>query len=173
MLLPLVILAGLSVIAGKAFDVTGFLAPVFEAASGHGVEAAAGHGGEHHGGGVVLLLSILMVTLGIGGAFAVYQKGWIDAAAAARRLGPLYRLSYNKFYIDEIYNVLVVKPLLLLSRVALVFDLGIIDGIVNWWGRTTKGGGDAFAALQSGRVRDYLLFMSLGVVAVLGVWLWL
>ena len=114
-----------------------------------------------------------MVTLGIGGAFAVYQKGWIDAAAAARRLGPLYRLSYNKFYIDEIYNVLVVKPVLLLSRVALVFDLGIIDGIVNWWGRTAKGGGDSFAALQSGRVRDYLLFMSLGVVAVLGVWLWL
>jgi NADH-quinone oxidoreductase subunit L len=173
MLLPLVILAVLSVIAGKAFDVTGFLAPVFEASSGHGVEAAAGHGGEHHGGGVVLLLSILMVTLGIGGAFAVYQKGWIDAAAAARRLGPLYRLSYNKFYIDEIYNFLVVKPLLLLSRLALVFDLGIIDGIVNWWGRVAKGGGDSFAALQSGRVRDYLLFMSLGVVAVLGVWLWL
>ena len=103
----------------------------------------------------------------------VYHKGWIDPEKMAGRLGPLYRLSYNKFYIDEIYHALIIAPLLALCRISLTFDLGVIDGMVNLWGRIAKGGGESLAALQSGRVRDYLLFMSLGVIAFLGVWLWL
>ena len=63
--------------------------------------------------------------------------------------------------------------MLALSRISLLFDLGVIDGIVNLWGRVAKGGGESFAALQTGSVRDYLLFMSLGLAVVLGVWLWL
>ena len=65
------------------------------------------------------------------------------------------------------------KPVLGFSKISLVFDLGVVDGIVNWWGKVAKGGGESFAALQSGSVRDYLLFMSIGAAAVLGVWLWL
>ena len=64
-------------------------------------------------------------------------------------------------------------PLLAISRISLVADLNIIDGIVNWWGKVAKGGGESFAALQTGNVRDYLLFMSLGIAVVLGVWLWM
>ena len=106
-------------------------------------------------------------------AWVVYHKGWIDPEKMARRLGPLYRLSYNKFYIDEIYHALIVAPLLWWCRLCLSFDLNIIDGMVNLWGKIAKAGGDSLAVLQSGRVRDYLLFMSLGVIAFLGVWLWL
>jgi len=170
MLLPLVILAVLSVVAGWGHEgISEFLGRTLSAGGHEG-----GPGGGHEGGShIVLYLSLAMVTAGIGGAFAVYQMGWIDPEKAARRLGPLYRLSYNKFYIDEIYSALIVKPVLGLSRLSLVFDLGVVDGIVNWWGKVAKGGGESFAALQSGRVRDYLLFMSVGVAAVLGVWLWL
>ena len=165
MLAPLVILAVLSVIAGWGHvSFTEFLGRTLHVA-GHG----EGHGESH----LVLYLSLAMVTGGIGMAWVVYHKGWIDPEKMARRLGPLYRLSYNKFYIDEIYHALIIAPVLALGRISLTFDLGVIDGIVNLWGRIAKGGGESLAALQSGRVRDYLLFMSLGVIAFLGVWLWL
>jgi len=164
MLGPLVILAVLSLCAGWGTAVTDFLAPVFE----HGES----HGEGHHGVNIVLVLSVVMVAFGILMAWAVYQKRWISAERTAARLGPLYRLSYNKFYVDEIYGVLIVKPLMGLSKVSMLFDTVVVDGIVNWWGKVTKGGGESFAALQSGNVRDYLLFMSVGAAAVLGVWLW-
>jgi NADH-quinone oxidoreductase subunit L len=165
MLGPLVILAILSVIAGWGHvSFTEFLGRTLHVA-GHG----EGHGESH----LVLYLSLAMVTGGIGMAWVVYQKGWIDPKKMADRLGPLYRLSYNKFYIDEIYHALIIAPVLALCRLSLTFDLGVIDGVVNLWGRIAKGGGESLAVLQSGRVRDYLLFMSLGVIAFLGVWLWL
>jgi NADH-quinone oxidoreductase subunit L len=165
MLAPLVILAVLSVIAGWGHvSFTEFLGRTLHVA-GHG----EGHGESH----LVLYLSLAMVTGGIGMAWVVYHKGWIDPEKMARRLGPLYRLSYNKFYIDEIYHTLIIAPVLALGRFCLTFDLNVVDGMVNLWGRIAKGGGESLAALQSGRVRDYLLFMSLGVIAFLGVWLWL
>ena len=117
--------------------------------------------------------SLAMVVLGIGSAWAVYQKRWIDPDRVARSVPPLYKLSFNKFYIDEIYNFFIVKLVLLMAKVSAIFDLGVIDGIVNWCGKVAKGGGDSLAALQSGNVRDYLFFMSLGAAVVLGVWLWL
>ena len=141
---------------------------------GHGAEAAGGHGGGHHGMfNIVFFISLAMVTLGIGFAWAVYQKRWISAEGMARRWPLLYRISFNKFYVDEIYHFFIVSLVLLWARLAMLFDLGVIDGIVNWWGRVAKGGGEAFSGLQSGNLRDYLLVMSMGVVAVLGVWLWL
>ena len=66
----------------------------------------------------------------------------------------------------------IVRPLLALARGALRFDLGVIDGIVNGVAATARGWGAALARLQTGRVRDYLLFMALGLAAVLGVLLW-
>jgi NADH-quinone oxidoreductase subunit L len=168
MLLPLIILAVLSVAAGWGHGVTDFLGRVLPEA-GHG----GGHGEGHGGVNIVLVLSLVMSLGGIGLAWVVYQKGWIDPEKIARRLGPLYRLSYNKFYIDEIYHALLVAPVLSLGRACLSFDLNVIDGIVNLWGRIAKGGGESLAVIQTGKVRDYLLFMSLGVIVFLGVWLWL
>jgi NADH-quinone oxidoreductase subunit L len=168
MLLPLIILAVLSVVAGWGHGVTDFLGRVLPEA-GHG----GGHGDGHGGVNIVLVLSLVMSLGGIGMAWVVYHKGWIDPEKTARSLGPLYRLSYNKFYIDEIYHALIVAPVLSLGRACFSFDLNVIDGMVNLWGRVAKGGGKSLAVIQSGKVRDYLLFMSLGVVVFLGVWLWL
>jgi NADH-quinone oxidoreductase subunit L len=181
MLAPLVILAVLSVSAGY-IHVMDFLDPVFTShvetvapaagAAGHGAEPA-GHGGDHGMFNIVFFISLAMVIVGIGSAWVVYQKRWIDPDRVARSVPPLYKLSFNKFYVDEIYNFFVVKLVLVMARVSSLFDLGVIDGIVNWCGKVAKGGGESLAALQSGNVRDYLFFMSLGAVAVLGVWLWL
>ena len=107
------------------------------------------------------------------GAVAVYQFRLLDPDKLAKALRPLYLVSYNKFYVDEIYRALIVLPVIGLSKLSLIFDLGVIDGIVNWWGRVAKGGGESFSVLQSGNVRDYIFFMSLGLTVILGVWLWM
>jgi NADH-quinone oxidoreductase subunit L len=189
MLAPLVILAVLSVGAGY-FHVMDFLDPVFAphgetvaaaaAIAGHGAEITghggaetAGHGGDHGMFNIVFFISLAMVVIGIGSAWVIYQKRWIDPDRVARSVKPLYKLSFNKFYIDEIYHFFIVKLILVMAKVSYLFDMGVIDGIVNWCGKVVKGGGESMAALQSGNVRDYLFFMSLGAAAVLGVWLWL
>jgi NADH-quinone oxidoreductase subunit L len=137
-----------------------------------GVLPAAEHGGEGHGALFAEALAIAAALGGLALGFAIYQKGLADPDRLAARWPRLYRLSYNKFYVDEIYGALIVRPLLAIARGALRFDLSVIDGMVNGFGDIARGSGSAFARLQSGRVRDYLLFMSLGVTAVLGVWLW-
>ena len=97
-----------------------------------------------------------------------YRK--VKAAAQDRlQIGVLK----HKWYIDEIYSAVIVRPLLALARGALSFDLGVVDGIVNGVAAAARGWGAALARLQTGRVRDYLLFMALGLAAVLGVLLWL
>jgi NADH-quinone oxidoreductase subunit L len=176
MLGPLVILAVMSVAAGY-LDVMGFLAPVFEPVAegaGHAAEAAA-HGGDggHHVPPQVFWTSIAMAVGGILGGLAVYQWRLLDPDKLAKALRPIYLISYNKFYVDEIYRALIILPVIGLSKLSLIFDLGVIDGIVNWWGRVAKGGGESFSVLQSGNVRDYIFFMSLGVAVILGVWLWM
>jgi hypothetical protein len=65
-----------------------------------------------------------------------------------------------------------VRPLLALARGALRFDLRAIDGLVNGVAAAARSWGASLARLQSGRLRDYLLFMAFGLAAVLGVLIW-
>jgi NADH-quinone oxidoreductase subunit L len=165
MLGPLVILAVMSLIAGwPGIAPTEFLGHVLPAA-----EAAAEGGG--HGEWVAEGLAIAAAAVGIFLGWLIYQRGAVDPAALAARWPRLYRLSYNKFYVDEIYDAVIVRPLLAIARGSLRFDLNVIDGVVNGAAGLARGGGGLVARLQTGRVRDYLLWMSLGVAAVLGVWL--
>ena len=102
----------------------------------------------------------------------VYQKGAIDPERVAAAWPRLYALSKNKFYVDELYGAVIVRPLLALARASLRFDLAVIDGIVNGVAEAARGWGAALARLQTGRLRDYLSWMAIGVAAVLGVLLW-
>ena len=166
MLAPLVILAVMALIAGwPGIAPTHFLARVLPAAE------AAGEG-PAHGEWIPAAIAITAAFIGFFLGWLVYQRGTVDPDRLAARFPLLYRLSYNKFYIDEFYAATIVRPLLALARGALRFDLGVIDGIVNGVAETARGWGAALARLQTGRVRDYLLFMALGLAAVLGVLLW-
>jgi NADH-quinone oxidoreductase subunit L len=117
-------------------------------------------------------LAIVVALAGLAFAWATYQKGAVDADRIAAAWPRLYALSKNKFYVDELYDAAIVRPLLAIARGALRFDLGVIDGIVNGVADSFRGWGAAMGRLQSGRVRDYLLFMALGLAAVLGVLIW-
>ena len=66
--------------------------------------------------------------------------------------GVVYRLVLNKYYVDEIYDAVVVQPYLALTRAAAWFDANIIDGIVNFAGALT-----VFGSWLSGLFDNYVV----------------
>jgi NADH-quinone oxidoreductase subunit L len=174
MLFPLVVLGLLSLIGGWVGipDVLGghneiehFLAPVF--ANGAAQQAAeAGSRGLELG---LAAISLLTALSGLFVAYLFYYKKPGTAAALAQRAPALYRLVDNKFYIDEIYNAVLVQPLLMFSRFVLQFaiDGGIINGSGAAAGATTRGFSSLVRRVQSGNIRSYAGWLALGAAAVL------
>jgi len=83
---------------------------------------------------------------------------------------PIHALVLNKYYVDEIYDVLFVRPVYAASEwCARVFDAGLIDGLVNGVGRMMTGWALGMRRVQTGFVMNYALAMLLGAVAVVAV----
>jgi NADH-quinone oxidoreductase subunit L len=72
----------------------------------------------------------------------------------------------NKWYVDELYNGLIVRPLNGLGRLFVWIEKWIIDGIVNGVGRLVQYGGRQLRLLQSGQVGGYVLLMVIGILAL-------
>jgi NADH-quinone oxidoreductase subunit L len=175
MLLPLVVLAILSVIGGWVGvpaalgghnEIEHFLEPVFN--SGTAAEAAttaASHGLE-------LGLAAISVLIALGGlfvAYTFYYKKPGTAASYAKRMPALYSLIENKFYIDEIYSALIITPLLMFSRIFLggLIDGGVVNGSGAAAGATTRGLSSLVRRVQSGNIRSYAGWLAIGAAAVL------
>jgi NADH-quinone oxidoreductase subunit L len=80
-----------------------------------------------------------------------------------------YTLVFNKYYVDELYSAVVVRPLVAISRVVLWrgVDAGLIDGTVNGVGTRSRGVGSILRLLQSGNIRTYAAWVVLGSILVL------
>jgi NADH-quinone oxidoreductase subunit L len=86
----------------------------------------------------VMGLSTLLAMLGIAVAYLLYMLNKNLLPQRVRQyFGPLYNLVYNKYYIDEIYDFLFIRPTMRLAKLAFKFDLGVIDGTVNGVARLT------------------------------------
>jgi NADH-quinone oxidoreductase subunit L len=86
---------------------------------------------------------------------------------------PPQRLSYRKFYWDEIYQVTIVWPLQGLARVCYWIDRWLVDGVVNGLGRIPVLAGSLLRSLQVGLVPVYALAMVVGTLVLLAAqWLW-
>ena len=90
------------------------------------------------------------------------------------RFAPIYRLLLNKYYVDELYDASVVQPLAVVSREGLWrgVDVGVIDGAVNGVGAIVDAGAAMLRRLQTGSVRAYAGSLFVGVVLILGYYLW-
>jgi len=99
--------------------------------------------------------------------FYVAKRGLADSFAKA--MNGFYTLVFNKYYVDEIYNAVVVRPLLAISRVVLWkgVDAGLIDGTVNGVGSRSRGIGGILRLLQSGNIRTYAAWVVLGSIVAL------
>lgn len=178
MLIPLVLLAVGAVFSGYVQvprflfggveKFTEFLSPVLGTSGVHeAVEtgAAASHGLEIN----LAVASVAIALLGIFIAFFVYFSKAGRAKAIAEKFRPVYSLLFNKYWVDELYSAVLLKPVLLISTWGLwkFFDLLVIDGLfVNGSGFAVRGIGRGLRHLQSGRARSYAGWVVLGAVLI-------
>jgi len=128
---------------------------------------------DAHGGGVaymLLVLSVIVVTAGIVLAWFLYMSTPVRAEAIGRPRTVLHRLLLNAYYVDRLYDHVVVFPFYRLSGfLARVFDLRLIDGLVNLLGRAVVAWAAGIRRLQTGYVVNYALTMLAGAVVVVAV----
>jgi len=147
--------------------------------------------------------SLLIASTGIGLGF-LYYSPWarwkrFDPSRTAARFNPIYNFLVHKWYFDELYQAVLIRPTLalarwisrfdrdaidgvvngsaggvgLISRLSGRFDNLVVDGVVNGVGRLTYRLGDLGRRVQTGRLRNYLMFLAIGVVGLFaGVFAW-
>jgi NADH-quinone oxidoreductase subunit L len=83
-------------------------------------------------------------------------------------LGAIYRLVSNKFYVDEIYDFLIVRPLLSSSKsVFWAMDRLVVDGAVNGVAAQARSVGHVLRSWQSGSIRTYASWVVIGSVIIM------
>jgi NADH-quinone oxidoreductase subunit L len=168
MTIPLIVLAILSAVGGFIGipEVLGghhwlsqWLSPVIM----HHPEA-----GDHSTEFMLMGITIVGVLISIGIAYARYVKqNHVPVAAEAKR-PILASISYHKFYIDELYDAIIRKPLDALSTFFYkIVDTKIVDGIVNGLGLGTSEASKGLRLLQSGNVGFYIFMMVVGIISLL------
>lgn len=169
--LPLILLAIGAVSAGW-FGVPGILGGDNHWA--HFLEPVLGHPHVHVSGAVEALLmasSVLAGAFGIGLAYYMYRLKPALPGLVAQRLQGVYRLLLSKYYIDELYDAVIVKPTLAFSRgvILRIVDLACIEGVVNGLPRAIGTFAERLRRLQDGQVSHYLAWMGGGAVALMAV----
>jgi NADH-quinone oxidoreductase subunit L len=143
-----------------------------------------------HANWLLMFVSTVVAVSGIALAYLMYYKKSISAEKLGARFRPIYTLLYNKWYFDEIYDLLLIRPTLALGRFLWTFDARVIDGLVNgtawftmWWadakmwfdewiidgavngtGWLVQKGAQFGRLLQSGRMQIYALVVITGTV---------
>jgi NADH-quinone oxidoreductase subunit L len=150
-----------------------WLEPAFglHAVAAEGAEAVA----EHERLELTLMgVSSLIAIGGILLATVIWLRRRQIADSMAQTFAPIYRLLLNKYYVDELYDMTIVQPIKAVSQQGLWrgFDVRLIDGAVNGTGTLVSGGAAVLRRLQTGSVRAYAGSLFLGVVVVLGYYLW-
>jgi NADH-quinone oxidoreductase subunit L len=120
----------------------------------------------------LIALSVAIAIFGVFSAWRFYSKHSVKGDdILERRYGGLYDAMESKFYFDELYQVLLIRPYEWLSReVFRRSDDNVVDGFINGIGDATTSLGELFRRLQSGLVQNYVAVVSLGVLAIV-TWL--
>ncbi|WP_398454730.1 NADH-quinone oxidoreductase subunit L [Sphingobacterium thalpophilum] len=173
MTLPLIVLAILSFVGGAInfpavlggnHWLEDFLQPVF--AESKALVPMVQHL-EHSTEYMLMAISVVGVLIMVAWAYARYVKGQQIPSQDGQPRGFLANLSYRKFYVDELYDAVVVRPIHWLSSfLGTIVDRNGIDGMVNGAGKAAFDTGKVLRLLQNGNVGFYLLMMVIGVIAI-------
>jgi NADH-quinone oxidoreductase subunit L len=154
----------------------GYLAPIFE----HGQELLGHHEEAFQIGGIDGILIAISIAVALGGTLAAWrlfgfeigplQGGGRPAlvTSLSNRLHFLYRASANKWWFDDINNLVFVVVGGRFANALAWFDRNVVDGIVNGIGALTRRSGTGLARVQTGRVQNYALGIALGLIAMAG-----
>ena len=170
MVVPLLVLGVASVIAGflvnpttdlgfvSAHWLTGFLVP-----DGHAPEFDY----------AIAAVSTIVAVAGIGLAFAMYASGQLSPQRVGERLRPAYVLLSRKYYFDEAYEKVLTIGVFYkgLARLLDWVDRSIVDGVVRLLDRIGRNIGRGLAQAQTGQLQGYGMAISVGVLVMLGVYL--
>jgi len=131
---------------------------------------------EEHGASAELMLMAISSGIAVAGiaiAWYFWRRNRPAADGMARRLHGIYSLLLHKYYVDEVYDASVVQPIKLISTGGLWrgVDAAMIDGAVNGVGQTVRAGSGALRRIQTGSVRTYAASLFLGVVLIIGWYL--
>jgi NADH-quinone oxidoreductase subunit L len=189
MAIPLIVLAIGSIVAGYvgvphalggSNRIEGFLHPSFEAheTAAPATAASPENATDDHGASEGTELTLMAVSTGValaGIGIAVYfwRRNPAAAVALAERLRPIHGVLYHKYYVDELYDAVLVHPIKLLSTRMLWrgADAGLIDGAVNGVGVAVQNASSALRRVQTGSVRTYAAGVFVGVVLIVGYYL--
>jgi NADH-quinone oxidoreductase subunit L len=171
MTVPLAVLAfftvaagyiGLPAVLGDKADLFGrFLAPVFANVP----EPGPGPGMEW----ILMLFSTAAAMMGITAAYIFYVKNPRIPHALISRFPALYAIVNRKYYVDEAYGVVFVRPLVRGGEVILDhFDKKVVDGALNGAAAATGAAGKGLGLLQTGLIKEYALAFLIGAVLFLG-----
>jgi NADH-quinone oxidoreductase subunit L len=177
MLGPLVILAVLSIIGGWLAApallggpdyFTSFLAPVFASAQGAEV---VNEGAAHQLEIILAIVAVASALIGLGVAAWLYIRQPGKPEQIAKSLRPVYNALLNKYYVDEFYAAVVIKPLMWVSTNVLwkIVDVAGIDGTVNGIASGATSIGDTVRHTQSGNTRSYAVWVVIGALVVIAV----
>jgi NADH-quinone oxidoreductase subunit L len=185
MVAPLIILAVPTILAGLLLGIPpegglihGWLEEVFAHSEEAGILPGSIAAGEHHGfellgiGGLLLLVG---ASAGVAGIWLAYRWYVLDPEAPKRfvqripfGLGPgMYAASVNKYYVDDVYQLVFARGGVLLANALWWFDAKVIDGAVNGTAWIAQRLGALLRRVQTGRVENYGLGMAAGLVLVL------
>jgi NADH-quinone oxidoreductase subunit L len=173
MTIPLMVLAVCSTFAGflglpEVFSehhlLKSFLAPVFVLADAKMMVAAPSHAVEYG----IMIGSLIAVALVAYYAFVRYSKKVYLLPTQEENLSTMQKISYHKFYLDEIYFALITNPAnKMAAYLHQIIERAGIDGIVNGAGRLALAGSKRVKALQTGYTGFYIFAMVLGILFIM------
>jgi NADH-quinone oxidoreductase subunit L len=121
---------------------------------------------------LIEVLPTVLALLGVVLAYVMYIAKPELPTVMATRFAPIYRLLLNKYYFDEMYDFIFVRPYRALGRIIWhVGDEGILDGIPRGGTLIARGSAGGLARLQSGSVAQYAFVMLIGLVVLISVFL--
>ena len=176
---PLWVLAALSIFGGligfpqaygdllgieNSHSLENFMGGLFPASQAHHLAHSTEYG--------MAATAIGVSALGLAAAYFLYVVSPETPARLAQTFSGFYRVLLEKYYVDEIYDAVIVRPLVKISDVVLFrgLDAGLIDGVaVNGTARGIRGlAAHGLKYAQSGLAQGYVFFMIVGAVAILG-----
>ncbi len=173
MTLPLIILAVLSIgggflnlgeVFGGSALLDKYLEPVFVVPTNYHAEV---HHLSHSTEWILMAVSVGAILAAIIFAYTQYGSGK-NVPVADDKISGIQKVIYNKYYVDELYDAVIVKPLYALSTFGhRILDNTIIDGLVNSFGKVVYVSSDYVRRIQTGNTSFYILLMVIGSVVLL------
>ncbi len=176
MLIPLVVLAVLSIIGGYVGipHVLGghnyfeeFLEPIFAGANSKMMLPL------HDSAALEIGLMSASVAIGLIGMFAgwkIYTQKMEVAEHTAKKFSGIHKLLWNKYFVDETYDAMIVNPIKQTSDKFLwkIFDVKIIDNSLNYSAKFVEATANIFRRIQTGVVQSYAVVFVAGILFMLG-----